>query len=93
MSFQDFAQLTPEEFNSAYEAWLDEHNASARGEWERCRWICYFILKPYAKKSLRPTDIFKFEWDKPKGRGKMTKQEREAERKEFERLKELWKDE
>ncbi len=92
MSMEDFCRLTPGEFDAIYGEWRTGQDSAMQGEWERCRWICYFILKPYAKKSLRPTDIFTFDWNH-QGRQKMTKEEREAEKKEYERLKELWKDE
>lgn len=91
MSIDDFRRLTPGEFDAIYGEWRTGQDSIIHGEWERCRWICYFILKTYAKKTLKPTDIFSFDWDNH-GR-KMTKEEREAEKKEFERLKELWKDE
>lgn len=88
--------LTPPEFDAIYDAWKSEREDNDRGKWERCRWICYYALKPYAKKGLKPEDVLKFGWDGSHGTGgskKMTESELEADKKEFERLLELWKDE
>lgn len=92
---QEFCLLTPDEFNAIYEEWKAEQEDIVHGQWERCREICYYILRPYAKKSLRRTDVMRFSWDSPTtgGRVKMTKKQKERDRKEFEQLKELWKDE
>jgi len=94
LSVQEFATLTPAEFDSIYNEWRDGKDSEARGEWERCRWICYYILKPYAKKSLRKTDVLKFEWDDQpaKGKKKMTKKERAEEKARFNEIMTLWKD-
>lgn len=95
LSVRDFEVLTPEEFNAIYKEWRSGVDSETRGRWERCRWICYHILKPYAKRSLRPTDVMSFEWD-GSGRGaktKMTKEDLAKEKKEFEHLMEIWKDE
>lgn len=92
---REFCLLTPGEFNAIYEEWRSEQEDIVQGQWERCREICYHILKPYAKKSLRKTDIMRFTWDSPAAgcRMKMTKEQKEQDRKQFEELKELWKDE
>lgn len=92
MTFDDFCRLTPGEFDAIYGEWRKGQESHIQGEWERCRWICYYILKPYARKSLKPTDVFSFDWD-GQGKRKKTREEREAEKEEFKRLKELWKDE
>ena len=93
MSVQEFCQLTPKEFNAIYEEWTSEQENIVRGEWERCREICYHILRPYAKKSLKRTDVMRFSWDgKCDTRSaKKTEQQKEADKKRFEELKELWK--
>lgn len=94
LSVHDFSILTPSEFDAIYTEWRSGKDAEVQGEWARCRWICYHILKPYAAKTLRVTDVLKFEWDKTpaKGTGKMTKKQRTAENKKFKELLELWKD-
>lgn len=94
LSFQEFSILTPAEFEAIHAEWHAGREAEIRGEWERCRWICYYAIKPYAKESLHVTDVLKFGWDDSPGKGKrkMTKRQREAERKKIKKLIELWKD-
>ena len=48
LSVQEFATLTPAEFDSIYNEWRDGKDFEARGEWERCRWICYCRSAPIA---------------------------------------------
>ena len=93
LSVQEFCLLTPAEFNAIYEEWKSEQEDITRGQWERCREICYHIIRPYAKKTLRKTDIMRFAWDSPSSNGtkKLTEEQKEANRKKFEELKELWK--
>ena len=95
MSVAEFSGLTPDEFSAIYKEWQSAREADERGRWERCRWICYYAIRPYAKKDLRPEQVLKFGWDGIRGASapKKTKEELEADRKEFERLLELWKDE
>lgn len=96
MSVQEFTSLTPYEFDAIYKEWKSRQDDEDRGVWERCRWVCYYALKPYAKKGLKPEDVLKFGWDgekRPDPKTKMTKEELEADKKEFEKLMELWKDE
>lgn len=94
LSVQEFSCLTPAEFDAIYSEWRAGQEAEMQGKWERCRWICYYAVKPYATKTLHLTDILKFEWDESRGKGakKMTKRQREASRKKIKKVIELWKD-
>lgn len=96
MSVTEFSGLTPDEFNAIYKEWHSAREADERGRWERCRWICYYAIRPYAKKDLRPEQVLKFGWDggmRGASTPKKTKEELEADWKEYECLLELWKDE
>lgn len=94
MSYDDFCLLSPDEFNAIFEEWKLEQENVARGEWERCRWICYCMIRPYSKKGLRLTDIMKFEWDgKKSGGSKPSKEEREAAEIQYQKCLKLWRDE
>lgn len=93
MSVDEFKKLTPDEFEAIHKEWRVRSDSEARGAWERCRWICYYILRPYAKRSLKRTDVMRFDWDaKPDGLRKLTPEERAKEKEEFEELNKLWKD-
>ena len=95
ISFGDFLEMTPDEFDAAYEAWLSRQEALMHERWEQCRWICFYTIRPYGKKSLRPKDVMKFGWD-DKAAGvpkKDTVLDKKKHHEEFERLLELWKDE
>lgn len=46
-------------------------------EWEKIRMICYvFVSTQTTKKSLKPTDVMKFPWDKNKQKGDEMSKER-----------------
>lgn len=93
LSAEEFRRLTPDEFNAVYKEWRDMADSEARGAWERCRWICWYILRPYAKRSFKRTDVMRFDWDGQTGAPRrMTPEERAKEKEEFEKLQELWKD-
>lgn len=38
-----------------------------RGKWERARWLGAVILQPHLQKgkTLKPTDLIKFDWEQP----------------------------
>ncbi|MGN1211752.1 MAG: hypothetical protein ACI4TM_08695 [Candidatus Cryptobacteroides sp.] len=94
MSYDDFCMLTPEEFNAIYDEWRLEQDSIIKGEWERCRWVCYCMIRPYSKRNLRLTDIMKFDWDgRPSESVQLTKEERDAQERKYEELLKLWEDE
>lgn len=94
LSYDDFRLLTPDEFNAVFDEWRLEQDNVVKGEWERCRWMCYCMIRPYSKKSLRLTDIMKFEWDGKTGEtSNPSKEDREAAEHRYEELLKLWADE
>ena len=58
MSLADFCSMTPEEFRQAHGAWLE-----AEESWEMARTLSAFILQPWSRKRLKPSDVLKFPWD------------------------------
>ncbi len=86
----DFLLMTPREFSAVYEAW-NEHQTLLRQErWEQIRWICFYSIKPYSKKGLRPENVLSFGWGGNKAGKKRTKAEKKQEQKEFKKLVKLW---
>lgn len=63
MSLADFYSMTPEEFRQAHGAWLEVEESRMRGGWEMARTLSAFILQPWSKKRLKPSDVLKFPWD------------------------------
>ncbi len=84
--------MTPKEFGATYEAWNRLQTVRRQERWEQVRWMCYYAVRPYAKRGLRPADVLSFEWDGQASK-KRTKEEKEAAAKRFHELMELWKDE
>ena len=87
MSMDDFSRCTPFEFNSIWEKWNEMHEAEMRGEWERLRYVGMFVLQPYSKKTLKPTDIMRFPWDDKKENDESKTFDAEAKRKRYEEAK------
>ena len=63
MSLADFCSMTPEEFRQAHGAWLEAEESRVRSGWEMARTLSAFILQPWSKKRLKPSDVLKFPWD------------------------------
>lgn len=67
MSLQDFDRCSPSEFDEVCRQWELTH---VRDPWERARFLACCMLQPYSKKTLRVTDVCRFDWDKePSGHG------------------------
>ena len=63
MSISDFCSMSPQEFREAHRCWLEHEEAEMQGGWEMTRMLALFLLQPYSKKKLRPSDVMKFPWD------------------------------
>ena len=63
MPFNDFCQLTPDEFSYIYKAYGEREEAQHRDQWERLRMLCTMVLQPYSKKNLKPKDVLSLPWD------------------------------
>jgi len=85
MSREDFLRSTPDEFNVIAEAWNNNNVQRCRSGWEQARFIAQFVLMPYSKKTLKPTDLIVFEWEKPES---ITS--KSATKEDFERIKKMY---
>lgn len=63
MSLGDFDRCTPEEFRAIYDQWQRRDQYQERGKWERIRMLCLCVLQPYAKDTLKPSDVMRLPWD------------------------------
>ncbi len=60
MSLDDFDRLTPTEYAAVFRSFERTH---LREGWEHARFIACACLQPWTKKTLKPQDVCKFEWD------------------------------
>lgn len=81
MSLTDFCHCTPHEFYSIYRNW---ERTQMRESWERTRFLACCMLQPYSKKTLKVTDVCRFEWDAER---QATAPAAESTRERFEELK------
>lgn len=63
MCLADFCSMTLEVFRQAHGAWLEAEESRVRHGWEMARTLSAFILQPWSKKRLKPSDVLKFPWD------------------------------
>lgn len=63
---QDFEALYTDEWDAACQAWSTQRQNMRQEEWERNRWLAACMLQPWAKKSLKPTDLVLFPWENNK---------------------------
>ena len=66
MNVDDFYDMLPREFWNKIEGFHDLENMRQRGNWERTRWSTCLLLNIHLAKgkSIKPTDLIKFEWEK-----------------------------
>ena len=66
MNVDDFYDMLPREFWNRVDGFYELENMRQRSDWERTRWsTCLLLNIQMAKgKSLKPTDLIKFEWEK-----------------------------
>lgn len=66
-SVEQFWNATPREFSNAFRGWAKVRELDHQAEWERVRSMTLVLTQIHSKKKLKPTDIFKFPWDKKPG--------------------------
>lgn len=81
MSLADFCRCTPHEFHCIYRSW---EKTRMREPWEQTRFLACCMLQPWSKKTLKVTDVCRFEWDAER---KATAPEAESTKERFEELK------
>lgn len=68
MNPDDLEKFMPEYFAIKLEGLRTAQTQQFRNDWERTRWLATIVLSPHTKKgkSVKPTDLIKFEWEKSK---------------------------
>ena len=66
MNVDDFYDMLPREFWNKIEGFHDLENMRQRSDWQRTRWSTCLLLNIHLGKgkSIKPTDLIKFEWEK-----------------------------
>jgi len=84
MALTDFCLLTPEEFQSAYQAWADMTEQRERSAWERMRIQAAITIQPHVKGRITPQRLLPFPWETQpkKPRRKATTAEEDKKRME-----------
>lgn len=78
MHIDEFYGATPREFFAKADGW----NVAKREAWEQVRWQTYVLVSMQLKKgkTIKPTDLIKFNWD---SENKITKHTPEELQKHF----------
>lgn len=63
LRYEDFCDLTPDEFTHIYRAYSNEREAQYKDKWERMRMLAAITIQPYAKGKLTPHGLLPFPWD------------------------------
>ena len=66
MNVDDFYEMLPREFWNKVDGFYKLENMRQRSDWERTRWSTCLLLNIQLpkNKSIKPTDLIKFEWEK-----------------------------
>ena len=65
MNVYEFYDMLPREFWNKVEGFYELENMRQRSDWERTRWSTCLLLNIQLpkNKSIKPTDLIKFEWE------------------------------
>ena len=65
MNVDDFYDMLPREFWNKVDGFYELENIRQRSDWERTRWSTCLLLNIQLpkNKSIKPTDLIKFEWE------------------------------
>ena len=65
MKVDDFYDMLPREFWNKLEGFYELENIRQRSDWERTRWSTCLLLNIHIAKgkSIKPTDLIKFDWE------------------------------
>ena len=66
MNVDDFYEMLPREFWNKVDGFYKLENMRQRSDWERTRWSTCLLLNVQLpkNKSIKPTDLIRFEWEK-----------------------------
>ena len=66
MNVDDFYDMLPREFWNKVDGFYELENMRQRSDWERTRWSTCLLLNIQLpkNKSIKPTDLIQFEWEK-----------------------------
>ena len=66
MNVDDFYDMLPREFWNKIDGFYELENMRQRSDWERTRWSTCLLLNIQLpkNKSIKPTDLMRFEWEK-----------------------------
>ena len=65
MKVDDFYDMLPREFWNKLDGFYELENLRQRNDWERTRWSTCLLLNIQLpkNKSIKPTDLIRFEWE------------------------------
>jgi len=66
MSYDEFYNSTPRQFNNRYRGWEEIETKHHRTTWEQTRFIAYFNILPHVEKGkdFKETDLARFPWER-----------------------------
>ena len=66
MNVDEFYDMLPREFWNKVEGFYELENLRQRNDWERTRWSTCLLLNIQLpkNKSIKPTDLMEFDWEK-----------------------------
>lgn len=70
LHYDEFCDLTPDEFSHIYKAYGDEREARYKDDWNRMSMLAAISLQPYSKNHLTPHKLLPFPWDEESQRTK-----------------------
>tara|TARA_B100000902_G_C26739465_1_gene635375 strand:- start:161 stop:436 length:276 start_codon:yes stop_codon:yes gene_type:complete len=81
MNVDDFYDMLPREFWNKVEGFHELENMRQRSDWERTRWSTCLLLNIQLpkNKSIKPTDLIKFDWEKEASKIDFKELKRKAE--------------
>ena len=81
MDVDDFYDMLPREFWNKMQGFHELENMRQRSDWERTRWSTCLLLNIQLpkNKSIKPTDLIRFEWEQEASKIDFKELKRKAE--------------
>jgi hypothetical protein len=83
--------MTIRELFAAMQGAAEAEERAYRVSWTQARWIAATVIQPHSKKSIKPTDLMRFPWERGEQLLKRRRNTEEENRREIEKLRKIFK--
>ena len=86
-----FWEMTIRELFAAMQGAAEVEERAYRVSWEQARWVAAMVIQPHTKKSVKPTDLARFPWERAGGEPPKAANKEEHNKREIGLLQKVFK--